>query len=81
MGTNAVGDSDLEIRGGGGGGALKTKLPMRSIKLPQPCGPRLLSKNKVGLAPGPLRPKPLSCICHCNVVTSTDKLQIMIVYL
>ena len=69
MGTNAVADSDLEIRGGGkgGGGALKTKLPKRSIKLPQPCGPRLLSKNKVGLAPqappaqAPLLYLPLQC--------------------
>ena len=64
MGTNAVADSDLEIRGGG---ALKTKLPKRSIKLPQPCGPRLLSKNKVGLAPqappaqAPLLYLPLQC--------------------
>ena len=60
MATNAVADSDLEI--GGGAGALKTKLPKRSIKLPQACGPRLLSKNKVGLAPwAPLLYLPLQC--------------------
>ena len=35
----------------------------------------------VAWASGLLRPRPLPWIRHCNVVTSTEKLQIMIVYL
>ena len=49
-GITAVADSDLEVRGGGGWGGFKKKLPKRSISLPQPCGPRLSSKTR-GAAP------------------------------
>ena len=51
MGTNAVADLDLEVRAGGR--FEKPKLRKKSIKLPQPCGPQLLSKNKGGGLPPP----------------------------
>ena len=79
MGTNAVADSELEV----GGGALKKKIARAKYQIASAMWAWAFVQKSAEWPgpPGLLRLRPLLWIRHYNVVTSTEKLQIVIVYL